>query len=172
MAHDTLMLITHLSGLRINVLANRLGCDNGLARNVHDKLARVLGDMIEAQRKILAAEHAVVRARGTADEQDAHYDLYHYRAAFIETWIEERIALLDEHLVDDFTREFYDFREKRWYFCEGVLPIVVPVVADKLSGLKEIISEIEDLSGVSLTLDNVYYSEAEAEAARREADTD
>ena len=55
MAHNTLMLVAQLAGLRIHVLANRLGCDPDLARSIHDKLASVLASMIEDQRKILTA---------------------------------------------------------------------------------------------------------------------
>ncbi|MFC3208583.1 hypothetical protein [Aquamicrobium soli] len=56
MAHDTLMLIAQLSGLRINVLVNRLICDTEFARRVHSKLAGALAAMIEDQRKIFTAE--------------------------------------------------------------------------------------------------------------------
>ena len=41
----------------------------------------------------------------------------------------------------------------------------MPVPADKLCGLAEIIAEIEDISGARFSVENVYYSEAEAEAA-------
>ncbi len=165
MAYDTIMLIAQLSGLRINVLTNRLGCDTDLARGVHTKLAGILAAMIADQRKILTAEGVAAMARGTADNEDAFYDLHHYHSAYHEKWLVEPIALLDDHLVDDFTREYYDFREGRWYFCDGVLPIVEPVAPEKLCGLAGIIAEIEDISGVSFTADHVYYSEAEAEAA-------
>ena len=67
--------------------------------------------------------------------------------------------------MDGFTREYFDFRERRWYFCDGALPIVEPVEADKLCGLAGIIAEIEDISGARFSVDHVYYSEAEAEAA-------
>ncbi len=165
MAHNTLMLIAQLSGLRINVLANRLGCDTDLARGIHTKLAGNLAAMIEDQRKILAAEGVLAMARGTADEEDAFYDLHHYQSANHEKWLVETVALLNDYLVDDFTREYFDFREGRWYFCDGVLPIVEPVAADKLCGLAEIIAEIEDINGARFSVDHVYYSEAEAEAA-------
>ena len=72
MAHNnTLMLVAQLSGLRILVLANRLGCDTDLARVVHDRLAAKLAEIIGAQRKILAAGRALAAARGTGDEADA-----------------------------------------------------------------------------------------------------
>lgn len=165
MAYDTLMLIAQLSGLRINVLANRLGCDSDLARGVHTTLAGILAAMIEDQRRILAAEGVRAMSRGTADEEDAFYDLHHYQSAYHEKWLVEPVALLDDYLVDDFTREYYDFREQRWYFCDGVLPIVEPVAPEKLCGLAGVVAEIEDISGARFTTDHVYYSEAEAEAA-------
>lgn len=165
MAHNTLMLIAQLSGLRINVLANRLGCDTNLARGVHTKLAGVLAAMIADQRKILTAKGVLARTRGTADAEDAFYDLHHYHSAWHEKWLVEAVALLDDYLVDDFTREYFDFREARWYFCDGVLPIVEPVAAEKLCELVGIIAEIEDISGARFSINHVYYSEAEAEAA-------
>ncbi len=165
MAHNNLMLVAQLSGLRVLVLANRLGSDTELARTVHDRLAEKLAEMIEGQRSILAADRARVVARGTADEEDTFYDLHHYQTAWYETWLIEAIALLDDDLVDDLTNEYFEFRTGRWQNRDGEVPIAVPVPAEKLCGLAEIIAEIEDISGARFSVDNVYYSEAEAEAA-------
>lgn len=165
MAHNTLMLVAQLAGVRIQVLANRLGFDTDLARTVHDKLADVLAAMIEDQRKILAAERMLVAARGTSDEEDAFFDLHHYRTSYVERWTFETIALLDERVVDDFTHEYLDCRTGRWHHRDGEVPIAVPVPADRLCGLADIIAEIEDSCCVSFSVDQVYYSEAEAEAA-------
>lgn len=165
MAHNTLMLVAQLAGLRIHVLANRLGCDTDLARTIHDKLATTLADMIEDQRKILAAERAHATARGTSDEEDAFFDLHHYRSAYFETWLMETVALLDDYLVDDLTNEYFNFRTGDWHHRDGEVPIAVPVHAEKLCGLVRIIAEIEDISGTRFTVENVYYSETAAEAA-------
>lgn len=165
MAHNTLMLIAQLSGLRITVLANRLGCDTDLARQVHDTLAVTLAEIIEAQRRILAADRTLAAARGTEDEEDAFYDLHHYRTAFYEAWLIEPVALLDDYLVDAFTNEYFDFRSGGWRHRDTDAPFAVPVPADRLSGLAAIIAEIEDISGARFSVENVYYSETEAEAA-------
>lgn len=165
MAHNTLMLVAQLSGLRVLVLAKRLGCDTELARTVHNRLAEKLAEMIEGQRSILAADRARVAARGTADEEDTFYDLHHYQTAWYETWLIEPAALLDEYLVDDLSREYFDFRTGDWHHRDGEVPIAVPVPAEKLCGLADIIAEIEDVSGARFSVENVYYSEVEAEAA-------
>lgn len=165
MAHDTLMLVAQLSGLRVLVLANRLGCDTDFARTVHDTLAAKLAEMIEAQREVLAADQARTIARGTADEEDAFYDLHHYQTAWYETWLIEPIALLDEYQVDDLTNEYFDFRTGDWHDRDGEVPIAVPVPAEKLCGLAPVIAQIEDVTGARFSVENVYYSEAEAEAA-------
>ena len=94
MAYDTIMLIAQLSGLRVNVLANRLACESDLARSVHDKLASTLAAMIEDQRKIRKAESNAVMARGTLDQDDARLDLYDYQVAYHDRWLAETIDLL------------------------------------------------------------------------------
>ena len=165
MAHNNLMLVAQLSGLRVLVIAKRLGCDTELARTVHNRLAEKLAEMIEGQRSILAADRARVAARGTADEEDTFYDLHHYQTAWYETWLIEPAALLDEYLVDDLSREYFDFRTRDWHHRDGEVPIAVPVPREKLCGLAAIIAEIEDVSGARFSVENVYYSEAEAEAA-------
>lgn len=165
MAHINLMLVAQLSGLRILVLANRLGCDTDLARGIHDTLAAKLAKMIDAQRMILAADRALAEARGTVDEEDAFYDQHHYQTAWYETWLIEPVALLDEHLVDDLTHEYFDFRTGLWCHRDAEAPFAVPVPAEKLCGLAAIIAEIENISGARFSVENVYYSEAEAEAA-------
>ncbi|WP_137114127.1 hypothetical protein [Mesorhizobium sp. GR13] len=165
MAYNNLILVAQLSGFRIQVLANRLGCNSDLARSVHDKLAEIIAGMIEGQRKILAAERALLAARRTSDEEDAFFDLHHYRTAYYETWLVETVALLDEYLVDDLTQEYFDFYTGEWHHRDSETPIAVPVSSDKLCGLAEIIAEIEETSGVRFSVDHVYYSEAEAEAA-------
>lgn len=165
MAHNTLMLVAQLAATRINVLANRLGCDTDLARTVHDKLAEVLAAMIEAQRNILTAEQVLAGARGTSDEEDAFFDLHHYRTAYYETWLIETVALLDEPVVDDFTHEYLDCRTGRWHHRDGEVPISIPIPAKKLCGLSEMIAQIEDISGVRFSIERVCYSEEEAETA-------
>lgn len=165
MAHNNLMLVAQLSGLRIRVLANRFGCDTELARTVHETLAAKLAKMIDAQRNILAADRVLAAARGTADQEDAFYDLHHYQTAWYETWLIETIALLDDYLVDDLTNEYFDFHTGRWHHRDGEVPIAVLVPPEKLCGLAAIIAEIEDITGARFSVDNVYYSEAEAEAA-------
>ncbi len=165
MAHNTLMLFAQLSGLWIRVLASRLGCDTELARTVHDTVAAKLARMIDAQRKILAADRTLVAARGTSDEEDAFYDLHHYQMAYYETWLIEPVALLDDYLVDDLTHEYFNFHTGEWHHRDSEIPIAVPVPAGKLCGLSRIIAEIEDVSGARFSVENVYYSEAEAEAA-------
>jgi hypothetical protein len=165
MAHNNLMLVAQLSGLRINVLANRLGCDTELARGVHDALAEKLAKMIDAQRNILTADRALVAARGTEDEEDAFFDQHHYQTAWYETWLIEPIALLDDYVDDDLTDEYLNVHTGEWHPRDGEVPIRVPVPAGKLCGLTKIISEIEEISGARFTVENVYYSEAEAEAA-------
>nr|WP_295468837.1 hypothetical protein [Mesorhizobium sp.] len=165
MTSNNLMLVAQLSGLRILVLANRLGCDSDLARTVHDTLAAKLAQMIEAQRKILAADRALAATRGTEEVEDAFYDQHHYQTAWYETWLIEPVALLDDYPVDHFTHEYFDFRSGRWHDWDTEIPIAVPVPAEKLCGLAEIIAGIEEISGARFTVENVYYSEAEAEAA-------
>jgi len=165
MARNTLMLVAQLTGLRILVLANRLGCDTDLARSVHNTLAAKLAEMIDAQREILASDRALAAARGTPEEEDAFYELHHYQTAWYETWLIEPIALLDDYLVDDLTREYFDFRTGEWHHRDGEVPIAVPVPAEKLCGLAKIIAEIDDISSARFSVENVYYSEAEAEAA-------
>jgi hypothetical protein len=159
------MLIAQLSGLRVLVLANRLGCDTELARTVHDTLAAKLANMIDAQRRILAADRALTTARGTADEEDAFYDLHHYQMAYYETWLVEPVALLDDYLVDDLTHEYYDFRTGDWYHRDSEAPFSIPIPLEKLCGLGEIIAKVEDVSGARFTVERVCYSEPEAEAA-------
>lgn len=165
MAHNTLMLVAQLSGFRILVLANRLRCDTELARTVHDTLAAKLVKMIDAQRNILTADRARVATRGTKDEEDAFYDLHHYQTAYYETWLVEPIALLDDYLVDDLSREYFNFHTGEWHHRDSEIPIAVPVPAARLCGLARIIADIEDISGARFSVENVYYSEAEAEAA-------
>jgi len=60
MAYNTLMLLAQLSGLRILVLANRLGCDTELARTVHDRLAAKLAEMIDARWQSTGASPDVI----------------------------------------------------------------------------------------------------------------
>ena len=172
MAHDTLMLIAQLSGLRINVLANRLGCDTDLARRVHDKLASVLATIIGDQRNILAAQRASMAARGTPDEDDARLDLYDYQVAYHEKWLTESVDLLEGYRVDEFTNEYYNFHTGSWHYRDTEVPIAVPVATERLCGLAAIIAEIEDISSARFTVDRVYYSEAEAEAVWLEENSD
>lgn len=165
MAHNTLMLVAQLAGLRIHVLANRLACDTELARKVHDKLAAKLAAKIDDQRNILAAERGLAAAHGTETKEHAFFDLHHYQTAYFETWMVETITLLDDYLVDDLTHANFDLRTGRWHHHDGEVPISIPVPAEKLCGLAAIIARVEDISGARFSVERVCYSEEKAETA-------
>lgn len=165
MTHSALDRIVQLSGFRILVLANRFGCDSLRARKVHDRLAAVLAEMIADTRNITAAERTVATTVGEYEKDEERLELYYYQSRFEEKWLTEAVPLLDDYIIDDATGEYFDIPAGRWFFREGDMPIIVPVPADALCGLATIIAEIEDATGTSFRVDNVYYTEAEAEAA-------
>lgn len=160
MACDTLMLIAQLSGLRINVLANQLGCDTDLARGVHRKLANTLTAMIEDQRRIFAAERVLATARGAADEEDAFYDLYHYQTAYYEKWLVEIVILLNDYLVDD-SRASISTSARR----AGISATVSSPSSCRWRPRSCAASSALSPTGARFCVDQVYYSEEEAEAA-------
>ena len=86
-------------------------------------------------------------------------------AALLAALLLQAGVLLGEYLVDDLTNEYFNFYTGEWHHHDSEVPIAVPVPADKLCGLAEIIAEIEDISGARFSIENVYYSEAKAEAA-------
>lgn len=165
MANTITTFVAQLSGLRVRTLINRRDCANDIARHAHTRLARVLAEMVVDLCKISTAERDYAKACRSGDGEDEGYELAYCRERFAETWQEEPIALLDDAWVDRSTGEYFDREADRWFFCDGVLPIIVPVDADMLCGLKTIIAEIEDVSGTSFTIEHVCYSEMAAETA-------
>lgn len=167
MAHTNTntFLVAQLSGLRVRTLINRGACEHDFVRKAHDRLVVVLDEMIADLSQIIKAEHDHSNACRNGGGEDEGFDLAYYRERFAENWQEQPIALLDDAYIDRATGEYFDRPAGRWFVCDGTLPIIVPVGPDMLCGLRAIIAEIENASGTSFTIEHVYYSEIDAEAA-------
>ncbi|MFC3721888.1 hypothetical protein [Neoaquamicrobium sediminum] len=149
------LLFAKLSGFRVLVLANRLGCDNDLARQAHDALVRHLDRLIGLLRQESNAHLALARNTDPAQAEDLDEDLHHARCLIDDFIHEGRHALLDFVDVDHFTHEWYDRYEGTWRW--GTNPVMNDVSNRTLCGLREIMHRIwrETRLGFDAYLDEV-----------------
>ena len=61
-----------------------------LARDVHDRLAVLLAEMIADRRRIIASERDYALARLQSEAEDEAFDRHHYRVSFAERWLRNR----------------------------------------------------------------------------------
>lgn len=157
---DHLTLFTQFSGFKVLVLANRLACDNGLARTAHDRLIAKLEDLIALMRDGLAAERNLLLDESSDRYQNAAEDLYWIAEEFAHRWLAgEPGPLLDDLWIDCATREVFDVQAKRWRFYDNDGPWLHEVSDAELCGLRRIIDEITAETGVRFSASRIVYED-------------
>ncbi|WP_315926857.1 hypothetical protein [Mesorhizobium sp. SP-1A] len=86
---DFLKLYASATGLRIMVLANRLGCETETERVLHDWVEQFLSRFITFTRGALAAERRVLTNTDPLQDADLDEELYYFRANYEDFWCEE-----------------------------------------------------------------------------------
>lgn len=153
-----LTLFTQFSGFKVVVLANRLGCDNGVARTAHDRLIAKLEDLIALMRDGLAAERNLLLDESSDRYRNSVFDLYCIAEEFAHRWLAgEPGPLLDDLWIDWATREVFDVRAKRWCFYDDDGPWLRDVSDAELCGLRRIIDEITAETGVRFSASRIVY---------------
>lgn len=148
------------------VYAHRHNCNTAWAREINMRLTNTLHMMYQDHCNIVDAAEWFIKAIGTREEERANLEIQRHRHRWHENWLDGPIPLLDSYRFDPSTNEYTDRRTGRTYtLAPDAAPIVVPVKAAQLCGLADIIVRVEETAGVRFSIDHVYYSEADAEAA-------
>jgi hypothetical protein len=156
--NDYLELFTQLSGFKVLVLANRLGCDNDLARRAHDQLLTELAKLIHMTRQVLAAQRNMVLGETTEDCLNATEDRVWIGEVLAERCESgEQVQLLDDLIVDDATNEYYDEELERWRFIDGDSPWLDELSDTELCGLDRILDDIAAETGLCFTACRINY---------------
>ena len=153
-------LYARLSGWRLMVLANRFGCDDDFARELHDNLLEGLSGVMWEARNMSQLERDVLTATDPEDLSLAKF-LYEGHA---EILAERRIILLDYLEIDYETNE-YRVNGGEWFCalsadCDGVsvdYPTTVELADEELGGLRPIIRGIGAETGIEITVERIDY---------------
>ncbi|WP_226623181.1 hypothetical protein [Brucella anthropi] len=86
---DFLTLYADAAGLRIMVLANRLGSRTETERVLHDWVEQHLARFMVFTRKALAAERRLLANTDPEQDEDLGEELYQFRTTYEEFWCEE-----------------------------------------------------------------------------------
>lgn len=134
------LLFAQLSGFRIVVLANRLGCDNDLAMRAHDALIKHLDTVIGLLREERETDITLARNDDPAKTADMDEDRYIARLKIEDFLLDEPHPLLDHVAIDYEGREWYDKYAKVWHY--GINPETNDVSNRTLCGLRDIMRQI------------------------------
>ncbi|MCP4736125.1 MAG: hypothetical protein GY873_18230 [Bosea sp.] len=155
---DYFSLFTRFCGFKILVRANRLGCDNDLARCAHDRLVAKLGELIGLMGDGLRAEQDTALDEATSRYRAACEALYWIDEEFSSRWLTERPhPLLDELRIDFATREIFDERSRRWRPLGETEPSLRDIGDHELCGLRRIIDDIAAETGVDFSAGRIVY---------------
>lgn len=160
---DYLRLFTRLSGLRLVVRINRVGCANDLARCAHDRLVVKLGELIELMLRGVEAERSLRNGTHPARVAQASEDLYWIEAEFEHRWMSQPHPLLDHLDIDAATREIFDPHSNRWYPLGDCSPFRRDVSDRERCGLPAIINQIELDTGMSFSACRTVYDDTGCE---------
>ncbi|MBY3584126.1 hypothetical protein HJA77_23525 [Rhizobium bangladeshense] len=147
-----------LAGLRLIVLANRVGCEHEFLLKLHDGLAEGLAAAIARLRAIMALEHQL--ATEPDDEGLVALQLHGEEECFARF----RITLLDDLEIDFDTHE-YCVNGGEWHNalsadCDGIevsYPSLVALTDDELGTLAPIARCIRNEVGIAISIARVVY---------------
>lgn len=153
-SEEALILIVRMAGFKLLVRANRLGCDNDLARLAHDNVI----DVLDAWRANLA-DHidlicSVTRETDTQKQDDLAHHLHQCDSALDRYWhLGEPYDVGGWHNVEDgFISPSSGKRVE-----VGCLPVAQTIPDELLCGLAAILDDIAIECRLAITPDIVFY---------------
>jgi hypothetical protein len=146
---NSIMLFAQLSGFRILVLADRLGCESEFSRELHDRLIEGLEAAIDRLHAIMSLERQLTAG-------DDEYAAYHLAAEW-EIFSRFTIELLDDIDIDHDTHE-YRVNGGRWATALSVdetgvyvdYPAMASLTENELGSLAPIIRDIVWETGIGV----------------------
>ncbi|EJB02306.1 hypothetical protein Rleg9DRAFT_7341 [Rhizobium leguminosarum bv. trifolii WSM597] len=147
-----------LSGFKLVVLANRIGCADDFLLQLHDGLAEGLECAMARVRSIMALERQI------ASEPDEEGSTAFQLQGEEECFARFTITLLDD-LEIDYATYGYRVNNGEWHHalsadCDGIeisYPTLVPLTDDELGALAPIIHAIRGEAGIGLSIARVVY---------------
>ena len=158
---DYLASFTRFCGFKLLVRANRLRCDNDLARLAHDRLLAKLCSSIELMQDGIVAKRDMIRDDGSERCQDASEKIYWIEAEFEHWFSVQPHALLDRLIIDPATNEIYDDQLRLWHILDEERPRLHDVSDAELCGLRRIIEQIAAEIGLSFSACRIVYARTE-----------
>lgn len=147
---DLLALYTKLSGFKVLVHANRVGCTSRFSRVVHDRLIDVLDLHVQTCHRAMDFERRAQLEHRLSLEARL-WDQYHDCLGDLECGSR---AAYPWHLLDQVNRDpdFGGYRHPvAGVWCKGPIPDWMTVRSEHLDGLGTIIEEIVDETGMRFT---------------------
>lgn len=153
---QNIMLYAKLSGFRLVVLANRIGCDSEFSRALHDRLIKGLEAAIGCVRIIMALERSVLTPEATSSPTISWRE--------VEIFGRFTINLLDD-LEFDFDTHEYRINGSDWAIAltadyTGVdidYPELIALTDDELGSLAPIILAITRETGIPVNASHISY---------------
>ncbi|ACI59577.1 conserved hypothetical protein (plasmid) [Rhizobium leguminosarum bv. trifolii WSM2304] len=147
-----------LSGFKLVVLANRIGCADDFLLQLHDGLAEGLESAMARVRSIMALERQI--ASEPDEEGFAAFQLHGEEECFARL----TIALLDDLEIDYATYE-YRVNNGEWHYalsadCDGIeisYPSTIALTDAELGGLGPIIRGISHETGMWISAARIVY---------------
>jgi hypothetical protein len=155
---EALMLMVKLSGFKLVVRANRLGCDTDLARDAHDILIGHIDEFRADLERIVELWHEMLAERDPDKLDYVIYDLRDQRIRVERFWLDHghhpyvlggwrRADDEDGYRVAD-QFDFELFSTRHW---------VRELADDELCGLRPILDQIAEETGMIIPAVAIYY---------------
>ncbi|NTA83904.1 hypothetical protein G6L13_25820 [Agrobacterium tumefaciens] len=152
------MLMVKLSGFKLLVRANRLGCDTDLARDAHDILIAHLDEFREDLDRVIALWYELLAERDPDKADDAAYELRDQRIRVEHFWLHNH----HPYIVGGWRRHAddagnYRIADECDYELFGARHWVRRLVDNELCGLRPILDQLAEETGLNIPAVVIYY---------------
>ncbi|MBP1848274.1 hypothetical protein J2046_006565 [Rhizobium petrolearium] len=169
---NALELYAKLCGFKLLVLANRFGSTNAVSDHVHHEFLERIGDLIELMQDILHAERKLRVVSDAVQREEVEWARWSCEHHLVDVYLTGApYPLLEFVPIDPETQEYRDNTTGSWRPLTEDGPYLRDVSNEELSGLRTIMDQIAEETGICFSAYRVVWGsqpDEEAEGATRD----
>lgn len=165
-----------ISDIKVRLLLGKLESESEFSRSLYDAAIANTTLILKDLYSILYCEYSLEFAMGNKDsterdKENAAENLDFAIGRYDWYWLGDKpTALLDDSYTHSHDDVYFSLADCKWHSCESGFPYQVTIPSSRLDGLDNIISELCELTGITFSIERVFYSAPEYQKYLEETD--